>query len=175
MKYLIVSDLHGSISSYEALSDIIKKEKPDTVVFLGDMCRNDNYLEINAVLNNVYTPLVMVSGNCDNPYVVSKLNVGFWGTSKQIDEKTQSLFFTHGHVTALPPPTLKKGDVFFYGHRHCTDVYVYHGVYCVCVGSLAYPRCGSNKAYCTFENGIIRLISAENGTIILQIDTKGNN
>ena len=106
----------------------------------------------------------------------NSLNVGILGNSETREDNGKTLFFTHGHLydNYHLPPILKEGDIFFYGHYHFPDISINHGVYCVCVGSMGRPRAGSDQSYCVYENGVIRLISAEKDTVLVEIDTNKN-
>ncbi len=176
MKYLILSDFHGNISAYKKLPAIADKIKPDGIIFLGDNCDGNGAYPVNNVLDKIFYPLQTVVGNCDHYSIVNSLNVGILGNSETREDNGKTLFFTHGHLynNYSLPPVLKEGDIFFYGHYHFPDISINHGVYCVCVGSMGRPRAGSDQSYCVYENGIIRLISAEKDTVLVEIDTNKN-
>ena len=74
MKILVVSDIHGSGVYADKLKEIIKKEKPEKIVVLGDLYyhgpRNpltDGYdpMKVAKVLNSIKDKLEVVRGNCD--------------------------------------------------------------------------------------------------------------
>ena len=41
MKIAIFSDFHGQTDAYERFSELVKEEKPDKIVLLGDMTNKD--------------------------------------------------------------------------------------------------------------------------------------
>ena len=74
MKMLVVSDIHGSGYYADKLKEIIKREKPDKIVVLGDLYyhgpRNpltEEYdpMKVAKVLNSVKDKLEVIRGNCD--------------------------------------------------------------------------------------------------------------
>ena len=96
MKYLILSDIHGSIHYGSMIKNIIEKEKSDKLILLGDLYyhgpRNPlpkEYapMEVCKLLNSMKFSLVAIRGNCDaevdemisefmfiSDYVVKKLS-----------------------------------------------------------------------------------------------------
>ena len=74
MKYLVFSDLHGSIVMLNKIIKIFEEEKCDHMLFLGDLLyhgpRNDlpegyNPKEVAKVINNYKDKITWVRGNCD--------------------------------------------------------------------------------------------------------------
>ena len=75
MKYLIVSDIHGSLTALEQTLDFYRKEKCDMLLILGDVLnygpRNGlpeglNPKAIAERLNAMADKIVAVRGNCDS-------------------------------------------------------------------------------------------------------------
>ena len=71
MKYLIVSDIHGSTLN---LKNVLKNESFDKLLLLGDILphgpRNDlplsyNPKEVISILNPLKDKIICVRGNCD--------------------------------------------------------------------------------------------------------------
>ena len=61
MKYLVVSDLHGSSYYANKLKDIYNKENPDNIILLGDLyyhgprnplTKEYNPMEVSDILNS---------------------------------------------------------------------------------------------------------------------------
>ncbi|MBP5742272.1 MAG: metallophosphoesterase family protein, partial [Paludibacteraceae bacterium] len=75
MKYLIVSDIHGSLPRLQTVLDIFRQEKCDMLLLLGDVL---NYGPRNSIpegidpkgiteaLNSLSDRIVAVRGNCDS-------------------------------------------------------------------------------------------------------------
>ena len=74
MKYLIVSDIHGSVNSANIIKEKFEILKCDKILLLGDILyhgpRNDlpnNYApkQVISVLNPLKEYIIAVRGNCD--------------------------------------------------------------------------------------------------------------
>ena len=74
MKYLVVSDIHGSYYYASKIIDIINNENIDKLILLGDLYyhgpRNSlpkdyNPMEVCKLLNNIKDKLIAIKGNCD--------------------------------------------------------------------------------------------------------------
>ena len=71
MKYMFVSDIHGSVDRFEEILQIFENEKADKLVLLGDtaasMSKSDNE-QIAEILNNAshlkYRNLVTIQLFC---------------------------------------------------------------------------------------------------------------
>lgn len=169
MKYLIASDLHGSISAYEKLKELADEYCPDKIILLGDLCGGD-VGDINNQLRKIYYPIIAVYGNCDNISAFNCLELGNKGKeyTETLDNKT--LFFTHGNQYGkVIPPILGEGDAIFYGHYHYPEISVKNGVVRVCVGSLARPAFSSQKTYCLLTDHIISIIDSESGNTVTEV------
>ena len=75
MKYLVVSDIHGSLFYASKIIEIMKKENIDKLILLGDLYyhgpRNPlpkeyNPMEVSKLLNGLKDKLICVKGNCVN-------------------------------------------------------------------------------------------------------------
>ena len=68
MKYVFVSDIHGSVEGLRKVIDIYKKENVDKLVILGDtassMNAEDNR-ELAQMLNGMKNNVEVIRGNCD--------------------------------------------------------------------------------------------------------------
>ena len=128
MRYLIASDLHGSITFCEKLFEAYKKEKADRLVLLGDVLyhgpRNalPNVYDTKAVasmLNEHKNEIYAVRGNCDAEVDQMMLDFPIMADYMIIDNGHYHIFATHGHLynnENLPP--LKDGDILLHGHTH---------------------------------------------------------
>ena len=75
MKFLIASDIHGSLYYTKKLIDLVEKEQPDKIILLGDLYyhgpRNPLPLDYNPkevcnLLNSYKDKIYAVRGNCDS-------------------------------------------------------------------------------------------------------------
>ena len=163
MKYLIASDIHGSLFYCEKLIDAYLRESADRLILLGDILyhgpRNDlpegyDPKSVAALLNAYRKEILCVRGNCEAE--VDQLMLSFPITSGfgVLDTGDRVIFLTHGHhfnIDCLPP--LKEGDVLLYGHTHIPLCEKRDGVLCLNPGSISLPKNGSPHSYMVYENG----------------------
>ena len=68
MKYIFVSDIHGSVDGLNRVIEIYINEKADKLILLGDtaasMDREANE-EIAKILNGIKEKVEVIRGNCD--------------------------------------------------------------------------------------------------------------
>jgi putative phosphoesterase len=169
MKYLIASDLHGSVDGYEKIKQVADRISPDKIVLLGDLCDGGGCGPVNSVLGKINYPIVAVEGNCDYRGELAGLELGDKGLSftETIDGKRA--FFSHGHLynSSNIPSVLNEGDVLFYGHFHRPEIAKKKGVWCVCDGSVSRPSAFCRPAYCVLYDNIVTLYDAESDEIVV--------
>lgn len=149
-KILLTSDSHGNTS---LLLSIIKTEKPDFFIHLGDL--EDLKSRVEKELDISHKPCIFIRGNCDY--------------SSQGELKENAVFHfcghrfycCHGHfervnygVDTLSYIACEKNcDIALYGHTHIPhDEFVqlpFRGplIHVINPGSIARPRGGSSKSY----------------------------
>ena len=161
MKWLIASDLHGSISCCRWLLDAFEREKADRILFLGDILyhgpRNDlpeEYApkEVIALLNERKEDLFCVRGNCDTEVDQMVLEFPILADYALFPLENRTVFATHGHhfhAKALPP--LKKGDILLHGHTHIPIWEEHQGILVLNPGSVTIPKGGSERGYLLWE------------------------
>ncbi len=163
MKIAIFSDFHGQTDAYERFSELVKEEKPDKIVLLGDMTNKDGDISAaRLTMANVYVPMIMVEGNCDVRGIDEKIGVTCPGYTYLIEDGERKLLFAHGHTvnSGCLPSFMGKGDAFFFGHLHFPEISIVRGVACVCVGSMSRPRAGAPTCYAVYEGGVITVKNA---------------
>lgn len=159
MKYLIASDFHGDNDSFDMFKDIISLEQPNAIYLLGDLINSYDYIYFNNTFSNVFVPIIVVAGNCDDEYTLSKLNVGYKGIYTYELINNRALFFTHGHIynDFEKPLGMGNKDILFMGHKHIPSIQNKKTGIFVCVGSMSRPRGGSKQSYCLFEDNVIKI------------------
>ena len=163
MKFLIASDIHGSLKYCEMLLKAFKQEKADKIILLGDILyhgpRNDlpeNYAPkaIIELLNPLKDKLLCVRGNCDTEVDQMVLGFPILADYAVIPMGDKLLYATHGHkYNSQTPPPLSNGDLLINGHTHvpkCEDMGDF--IYMNC-GSVSIPKENSPHSYMTLENG----------------------
>lgn len=164
MKYLIMTDIHGSRKSAEILREIFKRTGADKILLLGDLLyfgpRNiliDDYdpKSVIEILNSFADKIVAVRGNCDAEIDQRMLDFPL-NDSVMIELQGKSYFCTHGHhISHEAPIKLAKGTVVLYGHFHKTRVTEIDGVTYFNIASITYPKGDSVKCYGILdENGV---------------------
>ena len=127
MKYLIVSDIHGSLPALEQVLRVYEEEHCEMMLILGDIL---NYGPRNRIpegidpkgiadrLNAMKESIVAVRGNCDSEVDQMLLQFPVLSTYAVVVDNGRRLFLTHGHVFNEENQPACKHDFFFYGHTH---------------------------------------------------------
>ena len=166
MKYLVVSDIHGSLSGAEILKESFKYHQADAILCLGDILyhgpRNDlpkeyDPKQVIAMLNARKQDILCVRGNCDGEVDQMVLEFPIMADYCVLTQDKGIIYATHGHhfnEQNLPP--LHRGDILLHGHTHvpkCVehDEYVYLNP-----GSVSIPKEDSWHGYMTLKEGIFR-------------------
>lgn len=168
MKYLIVTDIHGSIDSTNILIDKFNKFKCDKILLLGDILyhgpRNDlpeNYApkQVIKLLNNYADKLIAVKGNCDAE--VDQMVLNF----KIFDEyRFDGYLLTHGHH--LNELKLNGIKVVLFGHTHVNKIYKENSVTFINVASITIPKENCPRTYGILENNEITLYDLNDNKIM---------
>ena len=153
MRYLIASDIHGSLPAARALIDRFHEEGADRLLLLGDLLyhgpRNplpEGYepAEVAKLLNEHADRITAVRGNCDAE--VDQMVLGFpcRGDYALVVDEGTTLFLTHGHLDVRQTvKSLPAGSIIFSGHTHVKGI----------GGAFApVPLEGAEFAHLTFAN-----------------------
>ena len=168
MKYLVFSDLHGSVSKAKKIVELYNKYKPDNVILLGDLYyhgpRNGLYdgydpMEASKYLNSISNVIMCVKGNCDAE--VDEMISNFTlepSITLVINGKTVK--FTHGHkenIDKLPYGV----DVLVYGHFHTGYIKRAANVLCINSGSITLPKNGTPASFLLIDGGVVSLLKED--------------
>ncbi len=149
MKYLIITDIHGSLPAMEKLVKKFTENRCDKFICLGDVLyhgpRNDlpqgyNPKEVAKIIDHYHDRFIWIRGNCDAEVdeMVLKLK-SYKRISKIINGR--KIIFVHGHH--LPESeTLEDSNVVIYGHYHVFKMNCEQGVYYINIGSPSIPKDG---------------------------------
>ena len=165
MKYLVISDIHGSKYYANKINEIYQKEKPDKIILLGDLYyhgpRNSltkeyNPMEVAKILNNLKEKILCVKGNCDAE--VDEMISDFkFNDNIYMNIKGLKFIFTHGHkynINNIPDNV----DVLIYGHLHTGFIKEKDGVIYVNSGSISLPKNDTKNSYLIIDENKIILI-----------------
>lgn len=159
MKYLVISDIHGSGYYAEKIEEIVKKENPDKIILLGDLYyhgpRNrltDGYnpMEVSKILNKYKDIILCTRGNCDAE-VDEMISEFKFEDSIQLTIGEKRFFFTHGHkynIDNIP----QNIDVLVYGHFHTGYIKEKDGILCVNAGSISLPKNDTPHSYLIIDD-----------------------
>ncbi len=164
MKLMIASDLHGSAFYTKKLLARMEEEKPEKLLFLGDVLyhgpRNDLPAEYDTkavapMLNAVKDKLICVRGNCESEVDQMVLEFPVMAENVMLFFDGITMMATHGHkyhIDALPP--LEEGTILIYGHYHVPLCAEREGIICMNPGSVSLPKEGSAHSYMVYENRV---------------------
>lgn len=110
MKILVLSDIHYPRTNIEELRDIIRKERPERTIFLGDSVYNVGYVEefvklVQTVLST--GEYVLVSGDSDSTIPVQSVS------SLDLDLDGRKFIFIHGHQFNVWSEKITKKMAYF--------------------------------------------------------------
>lgn len=168
MKYLIVSDIHGSLPALEQVLDYYEKQHCDMLCLMGDIL---NYGPRNGLpegldpqgvaarLNGMADHIVALRGNCDSEVDQMLLHFPMLSDYVLLVDNGRRLFLTHGHVYNEDKLPTAGIDAFFYGHTHLQHlVPAGEGRPLVCnTGSPTFPKGGNPKTFAIYEAGRVSL------------------
>jgi len=129
MRYLVCSDIHGSLGVFRKILEKEKDSAIEAVIVTGDLELDPGLLrgQIEEILPNIgYKNIHMVRGNCDEYSAASALPLELI-----LEDSGHKLFITHGHrqgiprVNAMYIAASREGcDIALFGHSHTyTDQY----------------------------------------------------
>lgn len=178
MKYLILSDIHGSLPSLEKALKIYADNKCDMLCLLGDII---NYgprnglpegLDPKAIvdrLNAMAKDIVAVRGNCDSEVDQMLLQFPVLQDSMLLVDNGTRIWLTHGHIYNSDHKPSCHADVLFYGHTHLWHLDVDAEGTVVCnTGSPTFPKGGNLPTLAIYENRHILVLDMD-GNILKEL------
>lgn len=176
MKYLIVSDIHGSLPRLEQVLDFYKNQQYDMLIILGDIV---NYGPRNGVpegldamgiierLNALADSIVAVRGNCDAEVDQMLLKFPCLADYLMMVVADKRIFLTHGHKFNPDNRSALGIDVFFYGHTHLWELYNDNNDVLICnTGSITFPKGGNVPTFVTIDEDLFIRVRQLDGSVI---------
>jgi putative phosphoesterase len=163
MKYLIASDIHGSVLAAEKIIGRYQQLHPDYLVLLGDLLYHGPP-KVVELFNSCKDAVIAVRGNCDAEIDWDLLEFPCSGDYALLADRGRIFFLTHGHLYREDrlPFALKPGAVFLSGHTHIWRLEERNGIVCCNPGSAALPKGPSPVAsYAFYDNGRLGVYSLE--------------
>ena len=161
MKYLIASDIHGSLKHAESLFKAFEREQADKILLLGDLLyhgpRNDLPEEYNPkavieLLNKYKDRILCVRGNCDTEVDQMVLDFPIMADYAILSVDGVTVYATHGHVySENNPPKLAGGELLLCGHTHIPKCVKKEGFVYMNPGSVSIPKEDSWHGYMMWE------------------------
>lgn len=176
MKYLVISDIHGSV--YYLNKVLEKINDYDKLILLGDILyhgpRNDLPIEYNpkqiiSTLNNLKDKIIAIRGNCDAE--VDLMVLDFEIKDFKWLKITNHLFYlTHGHKYNKDNiPCKRRKYTILHGHTHVNKEYLVNDkVNVVNIGSLSIPK-DNHHSYSIIENDLLKIFDLNTDELILSI------
>ena len=170
MKYLIVSDIHGSLPTLQKVLKFYKEQQCDMLCILGDIL---NYGPRNGVpagldapgivaaLNELSDQIIAIRGNCDSEVDQMLLHFPILADYALLVDEGKKIFLTHGHVYNEDKMPQDKHDFFFYGHTHLWKVEEKDGTIVCNTGSITFPKGGNLPTFAVYEKGEVSIYTLE--------------
>ena len=176
MKYLILSDIHGSLPALEQALAAFEREHCDILCLLGDIL---NYGPRNGLpeglnpqgvadrLNSMANKTIAIRGNCDSEVDQMLLHFPIMADYALLVDEGNRLLLTHGHkYDASHQPT--AFEVLFSGHTHLWKL-EHKGDFVVCnTGSPTFPKGGNPPTFAIYNSGKISVHTLD-GNILKEL------
>ena len=182
MRYLILSDIHGSLTALNAVLPYFEQFKCNYILLLGDILyhgpRNplpEGYApkEVAERLNEYADKIVAVRGNCDCEVDQMLLHFPCQADYVPVFDNGVMLLLSHGHVYAPHNmPSLCGASLFLYGHTHLWKLSRNEeGVWLCNPGSISLPKENRPASFAVYDNGIITIYTLS-GEVLAQSTVK---
>ena len=157
MKYLIVSDIHGSSESAKIIIDYFNKYNCDMILCLGDILyhgpRNDLPLfyepkKVIQVFNEYADRILCVQGNCDAEVDQMVLN---FKIHKSLDLKLNGFSFHLEHGHHLDDLHTEAKYVLF-GHTHISQIESKSNKIFINPGSITIPKNNTKRGFMILDS-----------------------
>ncbi len=164
MKYIVFSDVHGSLYYANKMKEIIERENADKIILLGDLYyhgpRNPlpeeyNPIGVSQVLNSLKEKIICIKGNCDAE-VDEMISEFQFNSHVELEIGNKKYYFTHGHhenKDNIP----SNVDVLVYGHFHTGFIEEVNDTICVNSGSITLPKNDTAHSYLIIDENKIEL------------------
>lgn len=161
MKYLIISDIHGSYYYLEKIINIFNNNNFDKLIILGDILyhgpRNDlpkgyEPKKVVALLNQYKDKIIAIKGNCDAE--VDEMVLDFPLHDKLILKlNDKNILLIHGqHLKFNQEDVIDQNINFiFYGHYHIYGFKNISNIVYINPGSVSLPKEKLNHTYIIFD------------------------
>lgn len=181
MKFLILSDIHGSRPALERVLRHYDEGGYDLLLLLGDLL---NYGPRNGLSEGLDAPgtaallaerarsIVAVRGNCDSEVDQMLLPFPIMAPYALVCDGPHRLFLTHGHLFDTEALPFAEGvDVVLSGHTHLWSITPAAGggpAQCN-AGSPTFPKGGNVPTFATLCDGMLAVRRAADAAVLEQL------
>ena len=170
MKYIFVSDIHGSINKLQDCIEIMQKENADKLVILGDTSSNvdkEDNIVIAEMLKDIKNKVIIIRGNCDTSDFEENLGFEIYDMDNlYINGKFVSI--THGHYYNCYNLPFNCGEIFIQGHTHIPMLVKNNDKILANPGSVSRPRGADLRCYILINEKSIMLKTLD-GNLVKEI------
>lgn len=157
MKYLVISDIHGSFKYLSLAIKAFNDFKCDKIICLGDILyhgpRNDLPEEYNPkkcieLLNQYQDIIEAVNGNCDAE--VDQMVLNFKIQNNHFTKlNDMDVYLCHGHHLDTVDEAAK---IVLYGHTHISLIETKDGILYLNPGSISIPKGDKINSFCIIDD-----------------------
>lgn len=178
MKILFMSDIHGIVDNLSKLDEIIKKEKIDKLVVLGDLYHTgfnhtDKKVDVFGVrkfLSKYKNILICMQGNCDSKGDIEKSPFKIIEDVSLINVDGIDIYITHGNNYRYQKNDTFENGVLIYGHEHIPYIKKEPDMIYINTGSVSLPRNELGPSYTIYENKKFIIYSLIDNSVISSIE-----
>lgn len=156
-KFLVASDIHGSLVALQRVMTILDETKADKLILLGDIF-GTNASEMVQILNSIKHKLTIVKGN--NDWWLDIEGVEFlWQKEAYENINGKVAYLCHGHKLNDMFLEGYNAEIIMIGHLHRPVLRKEKGITILCPGSIAVPRGGAEKTYALIDDKKIQILT----------------
>ncbi len=162
-KFLIASDLHGSLIALDRVLELMNEHFADKLILLGDIF-GTNATEMVEKLNLLANRLTIVKGN--NDWYFEPENAKFIIHKEAYENINGRIAYCcHGHKLNDMYLEGYGAKIVMIGHVHRPILQNNNGIIFMCPGSIAVPRFGTSKSYAVIDDKKIQILSNDGDLI----------
>ncbi len=171
MKYLLLSDIHGSYPRLKRALDFYREQNCDMLLLMGDIInygpRNGvpeglDAPAIVAALNAMADDIVAVRGNCDAEVDQMLLHFPILSDYTLLVDEGRRILLTHGHVYGKQRLPAGRYDAVISGHTHLWELVREDDGPLFCnTGSVTFPKGGNPPTLGIMEQGRIAIFTLD--------------
>ena len=176
-KYLVISDIHGSLYATKIFVEALNIHHVDGVLLLGDILyhgprnplpKDYNPKEVSLLLNEYKQDIIAIRGNCDSEVDQMLLAFPILSDYSFFQIGKHRAFLSHGHLYKPEIQSfLKAGDLFLSGHTHIPTPNKKEGIYFLNPGSISLPKQGHLPSYAILTENFFQTYTTDHQPYII--------